>query len=62
MDLMAAVKQLPDIYREAIVLREIQGLSYDEIAQALNIPRGTVESRIFRARAELRERLSEYEC
>src|SRR5205085_10775737 len=31
-DLMAAVKQLPDVYREALVLREIQGLSYDEIA------------------------------
>jgi len=43
-----------------IALREMQGLSYDEIADILEIPRGTVESRLFRARRELQERLREY--
>jgi RNA polymerase sigma-70 factor, ECF subfamily len=45
-----AIEQLPEDLRTAIVLREIEGLSYDEIAQAMNCPVGTVRSRIFRAR------------
>jgi RNA polymerase sigma-70 factor, ECF subfamily len=60
MDLQAALDKLSHDHREVIVLRELQGLSYDEIAQALGIPRGTVESRLFRARAELREHLRSY--
>ena len=47
--------------QEIIVLREIQGLSYEEIASALGVPRGTVDSRLHRARAELRRRLSSYQ-
>jgi RNA polymerase sigma-70 factor (ECF subfamily) len=59
-DLMQVLKTLPEEYRQALVLREFQGLSYEEIAQALGIPRGTVDSRIHRARQELRERLKSY--
>jgi RNA polymerase sigma-70 factor (ECF subfamily) len=47
-------------HRAVLVLRELQGLSYVEIAESLNIPRGTVESRLFRARTILRERFQEY--
>jgi RNA polymerase sigma-70 factor (ECF subfamily) len=53
-----ALEQLPDDLRTAITLREIEGLSYEEIANVMNCPIGTVRSRIFRAResiaAELR--------
>jgi len=53
-----AMEQLPEDLRTAITLREIDGLSYEEIAAAMNCPIGTVRSRIFRAReaiaAELR--------
>jgi RNA polymerase sigma-70 factor (ECF subfamily) len=60
MDLMAVIRTLPDDHREVILLREVQGLSYDEIARALGVPRGTVESRLHRARAGLRQRLKGY--
>jgi RNA polymerase sigma-70 factor (ECF subfamily) len=60
MDLMAAIASLPAVYREALVLREVDGLKYEEIARTLKLPRGTVESRIFRARAELRNKLKSY--
>ena len=46
----SAMERLPDDLRTAITLREIDGLSYDEIANAMNCPIGTVRSRIFRAR------------
>ena len=45
-----ALKELPDDLKMAITLREIEGLSYGEIAQAMECPGGTVRSRIFRAR------------
>jgi RNA polymerase sigma-70 factor (ECF subfamily) len=45
-----AVDALPDDLKQAITLREIEGLSYDEIATAMDCPIGTVRSRIFRAR------------
>lgn len=47
---MRAVEALPDELRVAITLREVEGLSYDEIAQRMDCPIGTVRSRIFRAR------------
>ena len=53
-----ALKSLPDELREALVLRDVQGLDYREIAAALDVPIGTVESRIFRARQRLRPLLA----
>ena len=53
-DSMAA---LPDELRQAIALREIEGLSYEEIAEIMNCPIGTVRSRIFRAREAIAEKL-----
>lgn len=47
---LTAVEQLPEDLRTAITLRELEGLSYEEIAQAMSCPVGTVRSRIFRAR------------
>lgn len=51
------IQQLPDELRTAIVLREIEGLSYEEIAQSMNCPIGTVRSRIFRAREAIAAKL-----
>jgi len=48
--LQASIESLPEELRIAIVLREIEGMSYEEIATAMNCPVGTVRSRIFRAR------------
>ena len=45
-----AIEGLPDDLRTAIVLRELDGMSYEEIAQTMDCPVGTVRSRIFRAR------------
>jgi RNA polymerase sigma-70 factor (ECF subfamily) len=54
-----AIHALPDDMRAAIVLRDIQGCAYDEIADILNANVGTIKSRISRGRARLREILSE---
>jgi RNA polymerase sigma-70 factor (ECF subfamily) len=53
----SAVEALPEELRTAITLREIEGLSYEEIAQIMNCPIGTVRSRIFRARDAISEKL-----
>jgi RNA polymerase sigma-70 factor (ECF subfamily) len=53
----AAMEALPEELRNAIVLREIEGLSYEEIAAEMNCPIGTVRSRIFRAREAVAEKL-----
>lgn len=50
-----AMQELSDEYRKIITLYDIEGLSYDEIAQVLACPSGTVKSRLFRARAALRK-------
>lgn len=55
-----ALIDLPEIYREAIVLCDIEGLTYEEIASALEINIGTVKSRIARGRDELRKRLKDF--
>lgn len=55
-----AIKALPDKFRIAIILREFQGLSYDEIAIATNSNVGTVKSRIARAREKLQDDLKLY--
>ncbi|MEW5889988.1 MAG: RNA polymerase sigma factor RpoE [Pseudomonadota bacterium] len=53
----AAMESLPEELKTAIVLREIEGLSYEEIAQIMDCPIGTVRSRIFRAREAIAEKL-----
>lgn len=53
----AAMDRLPEELRTAITLREVEGLSYDEIAEFMNCPIGTVRSRIFRAREAIAEDL-----
>lgn len=58
--LMAAVNSLPEMFRETIVLCDIEGLGYEEIAQALGINLGTVKSRIARGREQLRKKLSDF--
>jgi RNA polymerase sigma-70 factor, ECF subfamily len=55
----AAIEALPEDLRTAIVLRELEGLSYEEIAAAMDCPVGTVRSRIFRAREAIDRRLRE---
>jgi RNA polymerase sigma-70 factor (ECF subfamily) len=52
-----AIATVPEKYRVALVLRDIEGLSYEEIAQVLQIPGGTVRSRINRARGMLKRKL-----
>ncbi len=56
----AAMEALPLELRTAIVLREIEGLSYEEISEAMSCPIGTVRSRIFRAREVIAEKLRPY--
>lgn len=55
--IFAAIDELPDDLRSAITLRELDGLSYEEIAQAMACPIGTVRSRIFRAREAIDKKL-----
>lgn len=57
MDVRQALDRLPPEQRQVIVLRELEGMSYEEIAEALRIPRGTVESRLHRARQALKDLL-----
>ncbi len=56
-DIEKAIKSLNPEFKEVFVLKEINGLNYDEIAVQLKIPVGTVKSRLNRARLELREKL-----
>ena len=53
----SAIADLPDDLRTAILLREIEGMSYEEIAQTMECPVGTVRSRIFRAREAIDKRI-----
>jgi RNA polymerase sigma-70 factor (ECF subfamily) len=55
--LNTAVEGLPEKYRTAFMLRDVQELSYEEVAQILDVPLGTVKSRVNRARLILREKL-----
>ena len=59
-DLQTALNQLSEEHKEVLVLREFEHLSYDEISTVLEVPRGTVESRLHRARNELKEKLKSY--
>jgi RNA polymerase sigma-70 factor (ECF subfamily) len=59
-EVTAALGELPDEYRVVVVLADIEGLKYKDIAAALDCPIGTVMSRLFRARRLLEQRLSPY--
>jgi RNA polymerase sigma-70 factor (ECF subfamily) len=50
-----AIERLPDDARQTLVLREIEGLSYAEIAECLGVPKGTVMSRLHNARKRVKE-------
>lgn len=61
LDVLQVLERLPEERRTVLVLREFEGMSYDEIALALHLPRGTVESRLHRARQDVRALLESYE-
>ena len=56
----ASIQELPDDMRSAIIMRDIHGYSYDEIADILGVNVGTIKSRISRGREKLREKLSNF--
>ena len=58
--MLRAIDQLPEQFRETVVLSDVEGLSYDEIARILEVPVGTVKSRLFRARRMLQGKLYDY--
>jgi len=58
--LSQAIEQLPLAMREVLILHDVEQMPYEEIAQALGVPLGTVKSRLFHARARLRESLANY--
>ena len=55
--ILSAIENLPEDLRSAIMLREVEGLSYDEIATVMECPIGTVRSRIFRAREAVEQEM-----
>jgi RNA polymerase sigma-70 factor (ECF subfamily) len=59
-EVTGAIEELPEDYRTAVVLSDIQGLRYAEIAEILGIPEGTVKSRLFRGRRILQKKLVDY--
>ncbi|MFK7987082.1 MAG: RNA polymerase sigma factor [Sandaracinaceae bacterium] len=58
--IQAALAELPEYHRAVIVLREIEGLSYEEMSKVLGVPKGTIMSRLFHARKKMQATLSEY--
>lgn len=59
-EVVEAIEGLPDEYRVPLVLSDLEGLPYQEIAETMDIPLGTVKSRLFRARRKLQDELYEY--
>jgi RNA polymerase sigma-70 factor (ECF subfamily) len=59
-DVLRAIDELPADFRETLVLSDVEGLSYAEIAEVTGVPVGTVKSRLFRARQALQRRLYDY--
>jgi RNA polymerase sigma-70 factor (ECF subfamily) len=59
-EVLGAIDELPETFRETLVLSDVEGLSYQDIAKMLDVPVGTVKSRLFRARRLLQRRLYRY--
>jgi len=59
-EVVAAIEKLPDEYRAAIVMSDLHGLRYGEIAETLGVPEGTIKSRLFRGRRLLQAQLRDY--
>jgi RNA polymerase sigma-70 factor (ECF subfamily) len=58
--LQEAIDELPDYHRDVILMREVGGMSYSEMAKAMNVSKGTIMSRLFHARRKVKERLRSY--
>jgi RNA polymerase sigma-70 factor (ECF subfamily) len=58
--IISAIEELPEEYRTAVVLSDIEGLPYAEIASLMEVPVGTVKSRLFRGRRRLQQVLYDY--
>src|SRR5256886_16660206 len=59
-EVLRAIDTLPEQFRETVVLSDVEGMSYEEIARVLEVPVGTVKSRLFRARRLLQQKLYDY--
>ena len=59
-EVLKAIDELPEAFRETLVLSDVEGLSYQEIGKILGVPVGTVKSRLFRARQALQGKLYQY--
>ncbi|HXI63922.1 MAG TPA: sigma-70 family RNA polymerase sigma factor [Gemmatimonadales bacterium] len=59
-EVLRAIDTLPEQFRETVVLSDVEGMSYEEIARVLEVPVGTVKSRLFRARRMLQQKLYDY--
>src|SRR5438128_12595239 len=59
-EVLRAIDGLPEAFRETVVLSDVEGMSYQEIARILKVPVGTVKSRLFRARQMLQRKLYDY--
>jgi RNA polymerase sigma-70 factor (ECF subfamily) len=59
-EILHAIDALPEEYRTAVILSDQEGLSYDEIATLMDVPVGTVKSRLFRGRRRLQQALYQY--
>ena len=59
-EVLRAIDALPEQFREAVVLSDVEGMSYEEVANILGVPIGTVKSRLFRGRKLLQAKLYEY--